>query len=40
MTFTANRPVEGLGKGREVSELRVSQASASISAFRVVFSAL
>ena len=36
ITLTAMRPVSGLGKGREVSLLRVAQASASISAFRVV----
>jgi hypothetical protein len=40
MTFTAMRPVLGLGKEREVSLLRLYQASWSISAFRVVFSAL
>ena len=36
ITLTAMRPVSGLGKGREVSLFRVAQASASISAFKVV----
>ena len=36
MTLTAMRPEVGLGKGREVSLWRVSQASWLISAFRVV----
>ena len=40
ITFTAMRPDSGLGKGREVSLLRVAQASSSISALRVVFSDL
>lgn len=40
MTFTANRPLLGFGKGREVSQLSVAQASGSISALRVVFRAL
>ena len=40
MTLTAMRPEAGLGKGREVSLFSVAQASRSISAFSVVFSAL
>jgi len=40
MTLTAMRPEAGLGNGREVSLCKVAQASSSISAFRVVFSAL
>ena len=40
ITFTAIRPVDGLGKGRDVSLWRLSHASSSISALRVVFSAL
>jgi hypothetical protein len=40
ITFTAMRPVDGLSNGREVSLLRVDQASSSISAFSVVLSAL
>ncbi len=40
MTFTAMRPRAGLSKGRDVSLLRVSQASSLISALRVVFSDL
>ena len=40
MTLTAMRPDLGLGKGREVSLLRLDQASSSISARKVVFSAL
>jgi hypothetical protein len=40
MTFTAMRPLLGLSNGRDVSLCRVAQASASISAFSVVFSAL
>ena len=40
MTLTAMRPDLGLGKGREVSLLRLAQASSSISARNVVFSAL
>ncbi len=40
MTLTAMRPDEGLGKGRETARFRLAQASASISAFSVVFSAL
>ena len=36
MTFTAMRPDFGLAKGRDVSLLRVAQASALISAFSVV----
>src|SRR3712207_7733023 len=40
MTLTAMRPELGLSKGREVSLLRVAQASSSISARRVVLSAL
>ena len=39
MTLTAMRPVAGFGKGRETSRRRLSQASRSISAFKVVFSA-
>ena len=37
MTLTAMRPDCGRSKGREVPRLSVAQASASISAFRVVF---
>src|SRR5665213_11725 len=37
ITFTAMRPVDGRGNGREVSRYRVAQASSSISAFRAVF---
>lgn len=40
ITFTAMRPVLGLGKGRDVSECRLAQASALISALRVVLRAL
>ena len=40
MTLTAMRPEAGRGKGREMSLLRVAQASGSISAFSVVLSAL
>src|SRR6185369_15688906 len=40
MTFTAIRPEVGLAKGREVSLWSVAQASSSISALRVVLSAL
>jgi hypothetical protein len=40
MTLTAMRPDLGFGNGREVSLLRLDQASSSISALRVVFSAL
>ena len=40
MTFTAMRPDLGLSKAREVSLLRVAQASSLISALRVVFKAL
>jgi hypothetical protein len=40
MTFTAMRPDAGLSNGREVSEFNEAHASASISAFKVVFSAL
>ena len=40
MTLTAMRPEAGLGKAREMSLLRVAQASRSISAFSVVLSAL
>ena len=40
MTLTAMRPDVGLEKGREVSLLRLAQASSSISALNVVFSAL
>ncbi len=40
MTLTAMRPDLGLGNGREVSLLRLAQASSSISALSVVFSAL
>ena len=40
MTLTAMRPVAGLGKGRETARRRLSQASRSISAFKVVFSDL
>ena len=40
MILTAMRPVDGLSKGREMSLCRVAQASALISAFRVVLSAL
>jgi hypothetical protein len=36
ITFTAIRPVEGLAKGTEISLLRDSQASRSISALREV----
>ena len=39
MTFTAIRPDFGLENGRAVSLLRLSQASALISALRVVFRA-
>jgi hypothetical protein len=39
ITFTAIRPVLGFGNGRETSLFSVSQASASISAFREVFRA-
>ncbi len=38
ITFTAMRPLFGLGNGREVSLLSVAQASASISALSVVWS--
>ena len=37
ITFTAMRPDFGFSKGREVSLCSVAQASALISAFRVVF---
>jgi hypothetical protein len=40
MTFTAIRPDSGFGNGRETVALRLSQASSSISAFRVVRIAL
>ena len=40
MTLTAMRPESGLSKGRDVSLWSVAQASASISALRVVFSDL
>ena len=40
ITFTAIRPLLGLSNGREVSLCSVAQASRSISAFKVVFSAL
>src|SRR4029077_3585250 len=40
MTFTAMRPDAGLSNGRDVSLLSVAQASALISAFSVVLSAL
>ena len=40
MTLTAMRPEAGRSKGRDVSLWSVSQASRSISALRVVFSAL
>jgi len=40
MTFTAMRPDEGFGNGREVSLLRLAQASSLISALRVVLRAL
>lgn len=40
MTLTAMRPDFGLSNGREVSLCSDSQASALISAFSVVFSAL
>ena len=40
ITFTAMRPDFGLSNGREVSLLSVAQASALISAFSVVLSAL
>jgi hypothetical protein len=40
MTLTAMRPEAGLGNGRDVSLLRLAQASSSISALSVVFSAL
>jgi hypothetical protein len=40
MTLTAMRPDLGLGNGREVSLWRLAQASSSISARNVVFSAL
>jgi len=39
MTLIAMRPLWGFSKGREVSLLRVAQASGLISALRVVFSA-
>jgi hypothetical protein len=38
--FTAIRPLLGRGNGRDVSRYSVAQASSSISAFNVVFSAL
>jgi hypothetical protein len=40
MTLTAMRPDFGLANGREVSLLRVAQASSLISALRVVLSDL
>jgi len=40
MTLTAIRPDPGLVNGRDVSLLRVAQASALISALSVVLSAL
>ncbi len=40
MTFIAIRPDFGLANGREISLFRVAQASGSISALRVVLSAL
>ena len=40
MTFTAMRPDFGFSNGREVSLFSVAQASALISALRVVFRAL
>jgi hypothetical protein len=40
ITFTAIRPLVGFGNAREVSLFSVAHASASISAFSVVFSAL
>jgi hypothetical protein len=40
MTLTAMRPDLGVSKGREVSLLSVAQASALISALRVVFRAV
>lgn len=40
ITFTAIRPDFGFSNGREVSLFSVAQASGSISAFKVVFSAL
>ena len=40
MTLTAIRPDFGFGNGREMVALRLSQASSSISAFRVVRIAL
>ena len=40
MTFTAIRPDFGFAKGRDVSLWSVAQASALISAFSVVLSAL
>ena len=40
ITFTAMRPDSGLSNGREVSLRSVAQASASISAFNVLFSDL
>jgi len=39
MTFTAMRSLAGVGNGREIALCSVAQASASISAFSVVFSA-
>ena len=40
MTLTAMRPDSGRSNGRDVSLCRVAHASASISALRVVLSAL
>ena len=40
MTLTAMRPDLGFSNGRDVSLLRLAQASGSISALSVVFSAL
>jgi hypothetical protein len=39
MTFTAIRPLFGIGNGREISLFKVAHTSASISALSVVFSA-
>ena len=38
MTFTAIRPLLGVGNGRLTVEFSVSQAASSISAFSVFFS--
>ena len=40
MTLTPIRPEAGFGKGRETIRRRLSHASWSISAFRLVLSAL